>query len=99
MDVLEVRPNELHAVVLSHGHTDHTLGLIGILKRYGRRGLPIILHPDAFLKRKSVLPDGHEVDLPPPDRRDIEAEGISVVEDKGPTLLIDGRVLITGEST
>ncbi|MBI2369418.1 MAG: MBL fold metallo-hydrolase [Deltaproteobacteria bacterium] len=76
MDVLEVRPNELHAVVLSHGH---------------------ILHPDAFLKRKNVLPDGHEVDLPPPNRRDIEAEGISVIEDKGPTLLIDGRVLVTGE--
>jgi 7,8-dihydropterin-6-yl-methyl-4-(beta-D-ribofuranosyl)aminobenzene 5'-phosphate synthase len=97
MDVLEVRPNELHAVVLSHGHTDHTLGLIGILKRYGRHGMPIILHPDAFLKRKNVLPDGHEVDLPPPDRRDIEAEGINVVEEKGPSLLIGGRILVTGE--
>lgn len=97
MDVLEVRPNELQAVVLSHGHTDHTLGLIGILKRHGRSGMPIILHPDAFLKRKNVLPDGHEVNLPPPDRRDIEAEGISVVEEKGPSMLIDGRVLITGE--
>ncbi|MBI4526792.1 MAG: MBL fold metallo-hydrolase [Deltaproteobacteria bacterium] len=28
MDVLEIRPNELHAVVLSHGHTDHTLALL-----------------------------------------------------------------------
>ena len=59
--------------------------------------MPIILHPDAFLKRKNVLPDGHEVDLPPPDRRDIEAEGISVIEEKGATLLIDGHVMITGE--
>jgi 7,8-dihydropterin-6-yl-methyl-4-(beta-D-ribofuranosyl)aminobenzene 5'-phosphate synthase len=74
MDVLEVKPKELHAVVLSHGHTDHTLGLIGMLKRFGRHGMPIILHPDAFLKRKNVLPDGHEVELPPPDKRDIEAE-------------------------
>jgi 7,8-dihydropterin-6-yl-methyl-4-(beta-D-ribofuranosyl)aminobenzene 5'-phosphate synthase len=97
IDALEVRPDALHAVVLSHGHTDHTLGLIGLLKRYGRYGMPIILHPDAFLKRKNVLPDGHEVDLPPPDRRDIEAEGITVIEEKGPTLLIDGRVLVTGE--
>src|SRR5829696_9000899 len=24
MDVLDVKGNELHAVVLSHGHTDHT---------------------------------------------------------------------------
>jgi 7,8-dihydropterin-6-yl-methyl-4-(beta-D-ribofuranosyl)aminobenzene 5'-phosphate synthase len=29
MDVLEVKGNELHAVVLSHGHTDHTRGLMG----------------------------------------------------------------------
>jgi 7,8-dihydropterin-6-yl-methyl-4-(beta-D-ribofuranosyl)aminobenzene 5'-phosphate synthase len=97
MDVLEAGPKELHAVVLSHGHTDHTLGLIGMLKRHGRRGMPIILHPDAFLKRKNVLPDGHEVNLPPPDRRDIEAEGIKIVEERGPSLLVDGRVLITGE--
>jgi metal-dependent hydrolase (beta-lactamase superfamily II) len=33
MDVLEVKPKDLHAVVLSHGHTDHTSGLIGLLKR------------------------------------------------------------------
>jgi 7,8-dihydropterin-6-yl-methyl-4-(beta-D-ribofuranosyl)aminobenzene 5'-phosphate synthase len=97
MDVLEVKPKDLHAVVLSHGHTDHTLGLIGILKRYGRHGMPIILHPDAFLNRKNVLPDGHEVDLPPPNRRDIEAEGINVIEERGPTLLIDDRILITGQ--
>jgi len=97
MDVLGCRPKELHAVVLSHGHTDHTLGLIGMLKRLGRYRMPIILHPDAFLKLKNVLPDGHEVDLPPPHRRDIEAEGISVIEEKGPSLLIDGRALITGE--
>ncbi|NIO07935.1 MAG: MBL fold metallo-hydrolase [Deltaproteobacteria bacterium] len=97
MEVLGIRPNELHATVLSHGHTDHTLGLIGMLKKLGRTGMPIILHPDAFLNRKNVLPDGHEVNLPPPRRRDIEAEGITVVEEKGPTLLIDGRVLITGE--
>jgi 7,8-dihydropterin-6-yl-methyl-4-(beta-D-ribofuranosyl)aminobenzene 5'-phosphate synthase len=97
MDVLEVEPKALHAVVLSHGHTDHTFGLIGLLKRYGRHGMPIILHPDAFLKRKNVFPDGHEVDLPPPNRRDIEAEGITVVEERGPTLLIDNRILISGQ--
>ena len=33
MDVLEIKGNELHAVVLSHGHTDHTRGLIGFIKR------------------------------------------------------------------
>ena len=97
LDVLEVRPNQIHSVVLSHGHTDHTLGLIGILKRYGRAGMPIILHPDAFLNRKAVLPDDHEVDLPPPKRSDIEAEGIRVIEERAPTFLVDEKVLITGQ--
>lgn len=96
-DVLEVRPNDIHSVVLSHGHTDHTLGLIGILKRHGRSGMPIILHPDAFLNRKAILPDDHEVDLPPPKRSDIEAEGIKVIEERAPTFLVDEKVLITGQ--
>src|SRR5262245_6930741 len=30
MDVLEVKPKDVHAVVLSHGHSDHTFGLIGL---------------------------------------------------------------------
>ena len=50
MDVLEVRPNQLHAVVLSHGHTDHTNGLSGMMQRYGRARLPVMLHPEAFLQ-------------------------------------------------
>ena len=40
MDVLEVRPNELRAVILSHGHADHHGGLEGIFKRIGRRNMP-----------------------------------------------------------
>ncbi|MFQ5860003.1 MAG: MBL fold metallo-hydrolase [Dehalococcoidia bacterium] len=97
LDALEVRPTELHAVVLSHGHTDHTRGLNGLLKRYGRRRVPIILHADAFLKRKLVQPDGQEVDLPPPSKQDLEAEGVDVIEEQGPTLLIEGHALITGQ--
>ena len=41
LDVLQVKPNEMRAIVLSHGHTDHTRGLIGLIKRYGRPRIPI----------------------------------------------------------
>jgi 7,8-dihydropterin-6-yl-methyl-4-(beta-D-ribofuranosyl)aminobenzene 5'-phosphate synthase len=97
MDVLEVRPTELHAIVLSHGHTDHTRGLIGLFKRFGRRRLPILLHPDVFLNRKAIFPDGQENHLPPHNRSDIEAEGMVVLEERKPTLLVDDHTLITGQ--
>ena len=97
MDVLEVKGNELHAVVLSHGHTDHTRGLLGFIKRYGRPKVPIVLHPDAYLKRKNVQSDGHESEHFPPSRRDLEAEDIEIIEERGPTMLIGGHALVTGQ--
>lgn len=97
MDVLEVRPSDLHAIVLSHGHADHVAGLMGLLSRTGRRRLPLLLHPDAFLRRKIVLPDGREVHLPPPNRQGIEQEGVEVLEERGASMLLGGLALVTGQ--
>ena len=97
MDVLEVKGNELHAVVLSHGHTDHTRGLMGLIKRYGRPRIPIVLHPDAYLKRKNIQPDGRESEHIPPSKRDLEAEDVEIIEGRGPTMLVGGHALITGQ--
>lgn len=97
MDVLEIKGNELHAVVLSHGHTDHTRGLLGFIKRYGRPRVPIVLHPDAYLKRKNVQADGHESEHIPPSKRDLEAEDVEIIEERGPTMVIGGRALVTGQ--
>jgi len=97
MDVLEVKGNELHAVVLSHGHTDHTRGLLGLIKRYGRPRVPIVLHPDAYLKRKNIQPDGHESEHIPPSKSDLEAEDIELIEERGPTMLIGNHVMVTGQ--
>ena len=97
MDVLEVKGNELHAVVLSHGHTDHTRGLIGFIKRYGRPRVPIVLHSDAYLKRKNIQPDGHESEHIPPSKRDLEAEDVEIIEERGPSMVIGGRALVTGQ--
>ena len=97
MEVLELKGNELHAIVLSHGHTDHTRGLTGLIKRYGRPKIPIVLHPDAYLKRKNVQPDGHESEHIPPSKRDLEAEDVQIVEERGTSMLIGGRALVTGQ--
>jgi 7,8-dihydropterin-6-yl-methyl-4-(beta-D-ribofuranosyl)aminobenzene 5'-phosphate synthase len=97
MDVLDIKGNELHAVVLSHGHTDHTRGLMGFIKRYGRPRVPIVLHPDAYLKRKNVSGDGHESEHIPPSKKDLESEDVIIVEERGPTMLIGDRALVTGQ--
>jgi len=97
MDVLEVKAADLQAIVLSHGHTDHVAGLMGLLSRTGRRRLPLVLHPEAFLLRKVALPDGREILLPPPDRRGIEQEGVEILEERGASLLLGGLALVTGQ--
>jgi 7,8-dihydropterin-6-yl-methyl-4-(beta-D-ribofuranosyl)aminobenzene 5'-phosphate synthase len=97
MDVLEVRLQELHTIALSHGHADHTHGLMGVVERLGERKMPLLLHPDAFLERKLLFPDGHEIYLPPPDRRLLSHEGIEVIEERGPSYLLSNLVLVTGQ--
>jgi 7,8-dihydropterin-6-yl-methyl-4-(beta-D-ribofuranosyl)aminobenzene 5'-phosphate synthase len=97
MDVLEVRPLDLHSIVLSHGHVDHTQGLVGLLKRVGKRRMPVLLHPEAFLNRKLIFPDGHAVSTPAPDRRLLEQAGVEFIEARGPSYLVEGLVLVTGQ--
>lgn len=97
MDALEIRPGEMRAIILSHGHADHTMGLAGLLARLGSRRLPLLLHPDAYLERKLMLPSGLEVNIPPPRRSDLQREHIEVLEEVGPSLLIDGMLLVSGE--
>jgi 7,8-dihydropterin-6-yl-methyl-4-(beta-D-ribofuranosyl)aminobenzene 5'-phosphate synthase len=97
MDTLGLKPQELHAIVLSHGHADHTQGLPSLVDRLGKHKMPLVLHPDAFLQRKVVLPDGMELNLPPPDRQSLAQDGIEFVEERGPSLLLDDLLLVTGQ--
>lgn len=85
-------------MVLSHGHADHHGGLEGIFRRLGRWGTPLVLHPDAWRDRRLVFPSGNEVHMPPPSRADLEAEGVEVVEERGPSLLLDRTVLVSGQT-
>jgi 7,8-dihydropterin-6-yl-methyl-4-(beta-D-ribofuranosyl)aminobenzene 5'-phosphate synthase len=97
MDVLGLSTGDLRAVALSHGHADHHGGLEGLFRRIGRRGMPLVLHPDVWRERKIVFPTGVEMHLPPPSHNDLDREGVEIIEERGPSLVLDGTVLITGQ--
>jgi 7,8-dihydropterin-6-yl-methyl-4-(beta-D-ribofuranosyl)aminobenzene 5'-phosphate synthase len=97
MDVLEVHANNLRAVILSHGHADHHGGLEGIFQRIGRRKMPLVLHPDVWHERRVVFPTGNEISMPPPSHADLDREGVAIIEERGPSLLLDSTVLVTGQ--
>ncbi len=97
MDVLEVQTRDLRAVVLSHGHADHHGGLEGMFARIGQRKMPLVLHPHAWRQRRVIFPTGVEIRLPPPSHADLDREGVAIIEGRGPSLLLDGTVLVTGQ--
>jgi 7,8-dihydropterin-6-yl-methyl-4-(beta-D-ribofuranosyl)aminobenzene 5'-phosphate synthase len=97
LDVMEIDVTNLRAIAISHGHVDHHGGLEGLFRRHGTMKLPLIIHPDAWKDRKVVFPTGAEMHLPPPSHNDLEREGLTVIEERGPTLLIDGTVLVSGQ--
>jgi 7,8-dihydropterin-6-yl-methyl-4-(beta-D-ribofuranosyl)aminobenzene 5'-phosphate synthase len=97
MDVLGLSAGDLRAIALSHGHADHHGGLEGMFRRIGRRGMPLLLHPDVWRERKIVFPTGVEMHLPPPSHNDLDREGVEIIEERGPSLVLDGTVLITGQ--
>jgi 7,8-dihydropterin-6-yl-methyl-4-(beta-D-ribofuranosyl)aminobenzene 5'-phosphate synthase len=87
----------IQGVVLSHGHFDHAGGLAGLAGRLGRSRMPMVLHPQAWTRRRLVLPDGGANELPTLSKRALTGEGFEVIERRQPSLLVDGSVLITGE--
>jgi 7,8-dihydropterin-6-yl-methyl-4-(beta-D-ribofuranosyl)aminobenzene 5'-phosphate synthase len=97
LDRLAISPDTFEAVVLSHGHFDHVMGLDGLAGRMGARNLPLLLHPDFWTRRRVVLPGSGAWELPTPSRRGIEGAGFQVIEDRQPSFLLDGVLLVTGE--
>ena len=58
----------------------------------------MVVHPKIWTRRRSPAVPGREPDeLPTLSKRALEAEGLTVIERREPSLLVDGCVVITGE--
>jgi 7,8-dihydropterin-6-yl-methyl-4-(beta-D-ribofuranosyl)aminobenzene 5'-phosphate synthase len=88
----------IEALVLSHFHMDHTGALYRFLDSMARP-VPVVVHPDAFLyPRFLVLKDGQRQQFPRTlVRSELEARSIELIESKGPVLLAEGTILVSGE--
>mgnify|MGYP001395008614 CR=1 FL=1 len=97
LKALGLNLHDIHTIVLSHGHSDHTLGLPGLIEHLGINQIKLLFHPDAYLKRKIVMPNGYEWDISGPGIENLQGDNITKVEKRDPTLLANGMVLASGE--
>jgi 7,8-dihydropterin-6-yl-methyl-4-(beta-D-ribofuranosyl)aminobenzene 5'-phosphate synthase len=95
--LLKVDLSQIESVVLSHGHFDHFGGLLELLNRV-TKGIPLVLHPDAFLQRRLNAPViGRPVGMPALDEEALKETGAMLHQTKGAFTLASDLVLVTGE--
>ena len=96
-EALDVDLSRVEALVLSHGHGDHTGGLKRLLEKIGRKGLDLVLHPGALKPDRYLIRRGVKDRFPRLTREALEALGLRVVPTREPLPLLDGDALFLGE--
>jgi 7,8-dihydropterin-6-yl-methyl-4-(beta-D-ribofuranosyl)aminobenzene 5'-phosphate synthase len=94
LPLLEVEPKGVDEVVISHGHRDHTGSVVEFLQKRGGK-TPVVVHPDAFLERWKVLPDGVRQGPWQESAEAWQQAGADIVYVEGPRQLANG-CLATG---
>jgi len=93
-DALNIDLSMIDLICLSHGHYDHTGGLMGVLQRLKGRAC-ILAHPDIFAPKLKARPTLDYIG-PPFTRGQAEAAGAVMLECRGPAALAPG-ITTTGE--
>jgi 7,8-dihydropterin-6-yl-methyl-4-(beta-D-ribofuranosyl)aminobenzene 5'-phosphate synthase len=93
---LGIAPADVEVIVLSHGHWDHVTGMEGLVGELGRTKLPVMIHPEFWSRRRIHFP-GLQAELPSTSRSALQEMGFAIIEERQPSFLLDGTVLITGE--
>jgi 7,8-dihydropterin-6-yl-methyl-4-(beta-D-ribofuranosyl)aminobenzene 5'-phosphate synthase len=114
-DIFGIDFNQIDGIILSHGHFDHFAGLVNILKRISSSSpssrrptttstnhvIDIFTHPDAFLRRWEIYPDGKRAKSPFLDEKQLRELGAEIHKTTGvsslpsedsPLLLITGQI-------
>ena len=88
---------DVEAIVLSHGHRDHVAGMDGVARVLGPSRLPVVIHPDGWTRRRLAFPGLTPAELPTPSHAALRGAGLEIVEERQPSLVLDGALLVTGE--
>jgi 7,8-dihydropterin-6-yl-methyl-4-(beta-D-ribofuranosyl)aminobenzene 5'-phosphate synthase len=88
---------KVNAFGLSHGHLDHWMAAVEILKKNQSKigkGTPFYVGEEAFLRRYSLRPGTDDaIDIGQLKKEDIEAVGLKVVDANAPVQIIPGAYL------
>jgi 7,8-dihydropterin-6-yl-methyl-4-(beta-D-ribofuranosyl)aminobenzene 5'-phosphate synthase len=106
-DIFGIDLGRVDGIILSHGHFDHFSGLVNILKRItpssrqtNTHNVDIFTHPDAFLRRWEMFPDGKRAKCPVLDEQQLQQLGAKIHKDTGISRLPNEEsplIAVTGE--
>jgi 7,8-dihydropterin-6-yl-methyl-4-(beta-D-ribofuranosyl)aminobenzene 5'-phosphate synthase len=106
VDIFGIDLSKIDGIILSHGHFDHFAGLVNIIKRIASsrqsstNNIDVFTHPDAFLKRWEIFPDGTRAKSPVLDEHRLQKMGAKIHKNTGVNYLPSKEsplLAITGE--
>ena len=69
----------------------------GLAARARPHQLPVLIHPEFWSRRRVAFPGREPIELPTTSRSALEGAGFDIVEQRQPSFLLDGSLLVTGE--
>ena len=97
MHRLSLDAKDIEAIVLSHGHFDHTTGIDGLVRQLGKTNLPVMIHPEFWSQRRVAIPGREPFELPSTSKSALVGAGFEIIEQRQPSFLFQNSLLITGE--
>ena len=95
---LEINMSAIEAMVLSHGHSDHTGAIESLAILIGKKKIKLFVHPHAFVTPRYLkFGEDIKVSFPELSKEKLKEFDIKVEESAEPVSLADGNVLYLGE--